>query len=86
MSNYGRPYRRRQAELGEPWGMPCPFCSKPMLQGQRLQTDHVVPVHIGGADGPLRWAHGKCNEAEGAKLGNLLRGRPPKPTWNHRWA
>ncbi len=80
----GRQYRKRRAELPEPWGMPCPFCRRPMLASQRLQTDHVVPRAFGGSDSPLRWSHGRCNERAGAQLGNRLRSAPRRPKPNSK--
>lgn len=84
-ADYGRPYRRRRDELESPFGRPCPFCRRPMLRGERLQTDHAVPKALGGADSPLRWAHGPCNEAAGARLGNKIRGRRSGRKWVDRW-
>lgn len=85
-ADYGRQYRKRRAELPPPQGDPCPFCQLPMWPGQRLQTDHVVPRALGGASGPLRWAHGRCNEAAGARLGNQARARRSGRRWVDRWA
>jgi 5-methylcytosine-specific restriction endonuclease McrA len=82
-SDYGRPYQRRRQALPKPEGDPCPFCHRPMWPHQRLQTDHLVPRALGGGDGPLRWAHGKCNEAAGARLGNRRRSAR---RWIDRWA
>lgn len=90
-ADYGRQYRRRRAELESPYGRQCPFfgvdpkCPGAMIQGQRLQTDHAVPRALGGAAGPLRWSHAKCNEAAGARLGNRLRARQGR-RWVDRWA
>lgn len=86
MSHYGRSYRQRRAELPDPFGLLCPFCRLPMLEGQRLQTDHMIPARFGGADSPLRWSHGKCNEAAGARIGNTTRSRRQGPRWAGRWA
>jgi hypothetical protein len=83
-ADYGRPYRRRRAELPEPNGEPCPFCRLPMWPGQRLHSDHSIPRVLGGADSPLRWSHGRCNEAAGARLGNRRRGVQRR--WMNRWA
>lgn len=55
-------------------GSPCPFCGRPMFRWQRLHWDHSVPRVVGG-NGPRRWAHGKCNEQAGARLGHRRGGR-----------
>lgn len=83
---YGRQHQRRRAELPKPEGDPCPFCRLPMWPTQRLQADHAVPVRFGGEDSPLRWAHGPCNEAAGARIGNRSRARRQGPRWVDRWA
>ena len=64
----GAAHRKLRKMLPKPCGEPCPFCGKPMWSSQRLQLDHVVPRVDGGAAGPVRWAHGSCNEAAGARL------------------
>jgi hypothetical protein len=80
----GWAHDRARDELPDPAGAPCPYCARPMLRGQALDADHATPRAL-GAGGGLRWAHAHCNRAEGARLGNLLRGRH-RPRWEHRWS
>jgi 5-methylcytosine-specific restriction endonuclease McrA len=53
-----------------------------------LDVDHEIPRAFGGHDGPLRWAHRRCNQLAGARLGGKMRSRAQKPTrrWIDRWA
>ena len=64
--------RKRAHELFVP-GTPCRYCHRPMLSGQRLHLDHVVPVALGGANGPTTLVHARCNLSAGATLGNRMR-------------
>lgn len=91
-SELGRSYRARRAALPLPQGDLCPFfgidpkCPGPMWPTQRLQTDHAIARVLGGCDSGLRWSHGSCNEAAGARLGNRLRARRQGRKWVDRWA
>jgi hypothetical protein len=50
-------------------GTRCPRCGEPMWpRVQDLDVDHVVPRSQGGAGGPVRLAHARCNRAHGAEL------------------
>jgi len=57
---YGPEYRRRRAQLLATDDT-CWLCGKPGAD----TADHVIPVSQGGADGPLRPAHKRCNSARG---------------------
>lgn len=75
---------REKDAMPDPAGAPCPYCHRPMLRGQQLDADHATPRALGGGGG-LRWAHARCNRAEGARLGNMLHGRH-RQKWEHRWS
>lgn len=81
----GWAHAKARAALPPPDGTPCPFCRRPMLDGQRLDADHSNPRVLGGAGSELRWSHAGCNRREGARLGNLLRGRNGA-RWVDRWS
>lgn len=82
---WGRQHRKAKSFLAPPNGAPCPYCRKPMLPGQTLDADHVVPQALGGG-GELRWAHSSCNRRAGAELGNALRNCRIRQSWTDRWA
>ncbi len=75
--------RKRAHELFVP-GTPCRYCRRPMLAGQRLHLDHVVPVAYGGGDGPTVLVHARCNMSAGATLGNRMRKSGRKPVRKYR--
>lgn len=54
-------------------GTPCHYCLRPMYVWQRLDLDHLIPVVNGGANGPKRLAHSRCNRSNGASIGNRIR-------------
>lgn len=68
---------RRQllAELVD--GDPCWRCGRPMWRADAsgLDSDHVVDRQHGGAGGPERLAHARCNRSAGAMAGNRARRR-----------
>lgn len=67
LNGLGHEHRRRKAGLPPATGQPCPYCGKPMFSAtQQLDADHAVPRALGGAAGPLRWAHSSCNRSAGA--------------------
>lgn len=63
-------------------GMPCPFCRRPMYRkyAHLLDYDHVIPIMLGGVDGPKRLSHRRCNRSVGASLGNRYRALNHQPT------
>lgn len=66
---YGPEHRaRRAALLPHAYGQPCPRCGAPMLHGEALDLDHVVPIAHGGRDGESVIAHAYCNRASGARV------------------
>ena len=38
----------------------------------RLHLDHVIPVAMGGANGPTQLVHERCNTQSGGLLGALV--------------
>lgn len=40
-----------------------------MHTSQALDYDHVLPIALGGRDGPKQLTHASCNRAKGARLG-----------------
>lgn len=89
----GADHQRRRRETPVPFGMPCPFfgvdpkCPGLLLPGQRLQFDHATPRAFGGDGTDSRWAHGRCNEAAGARLRNARRrGMSQLRRWTDQWA
>jgi 5-methylcytosine-specific restriction endonuclease McrA len=42
----------------------------PLLPGQRLHVDHIIPTSRGGTDHPsnLRVVHGRCNLRKGNRM------------------
>ena len=72
---YGSDHQRLRRLLPRPTGDPCPYCLEPMWPGDDLDLDHPIAVAAGGAAGPRRWAHARCNRSEGGKLGNERRYR-----------
>jgi 5-methylcytosine-specific restriction endonuclease McrA len=78
--------RRRLLPLA--YGKVCVYCGDVMLRGQPLDLDHVVPRMFGGAGGPTRMVHSRCNRRMGAILGNRVRWGPAKAregTVRSRW-
>jgi len=70
-------------------GTRCPFCRKPMFKAKArlLDYDHVIPVALGGMDGPKRLSHRTCNRRAGAVMGNRMRGSyVNSPSFNRRRA
>lgn len=61
--------RERARLLPLAYGSPCPICGLVMLEGQRLELDHVIPLALGGYNGPRRMVHRECNRARGRALG-----------------
>jgi hypothetical protein len=55
-------------------GTPCPRCGRGMYRAQALDLGHADAVVLGGAHGPRRLEHARCNRRHGATLGNRLRG------------
>lgn len=54
-------------------GEPCPFCGRGMFLDQDLDFDHIVPVALGGKEGPKRLSHAPCNRSAGGKLAASIR-------------
>lgn len=79
--------KQRRLLLPLAYGKACPLCGKPMLEGQPLDLDHVVPRVMGGSGGPTRIAHRRCNRRAGARLGNRLQTarRRAVKTYRSRW-
>jgi hypothetical protein len=77
---YGWSHRRIRrellAELRRKGGAPCPRCGGLMVWAirDRLDVGHEVDVAAGGAEGPRRLEHSRCNRAAGAAAGNRARG------------
>ena len=71
--NYAHQKERERAIATMVDGTPCPFCHLPMHKTQRLDYDHVVPIAMGGMDGPKRLSHSHCNQSSGASMGNRMR-------------
>lgn len=78
-------HEQQRRLLPDPAGAPCPYCGEPMVAGQPLDADHAYARALGGAGGPLRWAHASCNRSAGAILGNALRGVDMRVPWADRW-
>jgi 5-methylcytosine-specific restriction endonuclease McrA len=53
----------------------CAICGEPPYPGNPLTADHVIPITMGGAGGPLQPAHAKCNTSKGGLRQHLRRGR-----------
>lgn len=85
----GHPHQRLRARLlPQAYGHPCPYCGRPMLEGQDLDLDHPLPRALGGKPGEGRMAHRHCNRSRGSKLGNALRAarrQPPRRVTSRRW-
>lgn len=79
----GVAHRQRRANLPKPQGDPCPYCSQPMWPDMKLDLDHVVLRALGGADGPVRWAHARCNRQAGGKVAAQFRVR--RAVRSRRW-
>lgn len=75
---------RKQAHDAFVSGTPCRYCRRPMLSSQRLHLDHIVPVALGGANGPTVLVHARCNLSAGATLGNRMRKYGRKPVRKYR--
>jgi hypothetical protein len=76
----------RKRLLPKAYGQPCALCGYLMVQGQRLDLDHVIPRKYGGIGGPVRIVHASCNRSQGARLGNRLRhGVKPLDRRVSRW-
>lgn len=61
----GHAHQQRRAAMPAPNGDPCPYCTEPMWPDDDLDADHVIPRAKGGAAGPLRWSHARCNRRAG---------------------
>lgn len=71
---YGYEHRlRRRALLPLSWGTPCGFCGELMVEGQRLDLDHSVPLRDDPSAVGDRMVHSACNR------GWNRRGAPPGP-------
>ena len=85
----GYAHQKARKAMPAPKGDPCPYCRRPMWEGQLLDLDHAIPRAFNGG-GALRWAHASCNRSSGATLGNRLRkgkGRAlPEVRWIDRWS
>ena len=57
--------RRRWAEEIKAGQVRCGICGTPLLPGQRWELDHVLPISLGGRDGPTHPAHYLCNRRKG---------------------
>jgi hypothetical protein len=79
--------KQRRLLLPLAYGRACPLCGNLMLEGQPLDLDHVLPRVMGGAGGPVRMVHRRCNRRAGARLGNRLqkRRRQAVRTLRTRW-
>jgi hypothetical protein len=70
---YGNGHQRlRRDLLPLSYGKPCPFCGYAMVEGQKLDLDHSIPLRMGGG-GPSRMAHARCNRRAGAVLAAAIR-------------
>jgi hypothetical protein len=88
---------RKHAIAAMPDGTPCPLCGQPMHKdparnhdGRVLHYDHVIARALGGARGPRRLTHARCNiQAGQAVAAQLRRGKPrmrrPRRTAYTRW-
>lgn len=83
---YGYAHRRLREELLAAFtpGQPCARCGRPMW-GPASKI-HLGHDHVNG--GYLGLEHEKCNEADGARRGNRMRGRlsaSRRPPQRSRW-
>lgn len=81
---YGAAHRKRRAAL-LPFalGNPCELCGELMMNGQKLDLDHSIPLSRGGFVGD-RIVHHRCNMKAGSALGNETQrlrrfGKPSRP-------
>lgn len=81
----GYDHRRRRGYLRKPEGDPCPYCARPMWPEMALDLDHVVLRAQGGADGPVRWAHARCNRREGGRVAAKFRREGFRAKRSRRW-
>jgi hypothetical protein len=56
------------AQLTGPTPTICPFCLRPIRPWEPWDLDHKTPVAHGGANGPLRPAHARCNRTNGGGI------------------
>jgi hypothetical protein len=86
--------RLKEALLPTAYGRLCPFygvdprCPGPMLRGQVLHLDHIVPRALGGGSSAAnaRISHGPCNTRAGARLAAAKRwGKPAKVKHSRVW-
>lgn len=45
----------------------CGVCARLILPNQPWHLDHIIPISLGGRDGPKHPAHRACNIAKGGK-------------------
>lgn len=67
-----RRVRDRLAGEGRVWGVPCPFCAKPIEPGQKWHVDHIKPraTHPELTWDSTNWraAHASCNTGQGQNV------------------
>lgn len=54
-------------------GTPCHHCGEPMDHTMDLDLDHLTPRVYGGAKGPRRLAHARCNRRAGQAIATARR-------------
>jgi hypothetical protein len=100
--NSAHKQRRTRAIAALIPGSPCPRCSAPMYATPRaaveaglppiygtLHLDHIQPVMLGGANGPVQLCHARCNLVAGGRLGayvtNRRRSQAARQQRYNRW-
>ena len=66
------------AVLAGPRPVYCPFCKRPVRPDRPWDLDHETPVAWGGADGPTRPAHPRCNRTHGGGIRTRHRAAPSR--------
>ena len=56
----------------------CPFCLELIYPWQAWDLDHETPVAWGGANGPVRPAHARCNRTHGGGIRTRRRAAPSR--------
>ncbi|MFD0742442.1 hypothetical protein ACFQ1L_11860 [Phytohabitans flavus] len=79
---YGWSHRRERerllGELRRAGELPCSICRRPMTLDMELDLHHLEPTVLGGARGPRKLAHARCNRGQGRALALGRRPRPPQ--------
>ena len=65
---YGYSHQRERkawAPRVQAGGVACSVCGYGIVPGTPWHLDHVIPVSLGGAQGPKHPAHARCNISKG---------------------